>query len=87
MLRRKLHRRELTEERCAEALSDFRALPIRRYPHDTLVGRIWVLRNNLSAYDAAYVALAELLNAPLLTLDARLARSAGHRATIELLAR
>jgi predicted nucleic acid-binding protein len=46
--------------------------------------RIWELRNNLTAYDAAYVALAEALEAPLLTRDRRLAAAAGHRARIEL---
>ena len=48
-----------------------------------LLGRVWDLRDNLSSYDAAYVALAELLNVPLLTRDARLARSTGHAARIE----
>jgi predicted nucleic acid-binding protein len=63
------------------ALAD---LPLRRYPHDFLLPRIWDLRNNLTAYDAAYVALAEALDAPLLTRDRRLAAAAGHRAQIEL---
>ena len=59
-------------------------LPLRRYPHNFLLPRIWELRNNLTAYDAAYVALAEVLTAPLLTRDGRLAAAAGHRAQIEL---
>ena len=57
---------------------------IRRYPHDFLLPRIWELRNNLTAYDATYVALAEALEAPLLTRDRRLAGASGHRAPIEL---
>lgn len=57
---------------------------MRRYPQDFLLPRIWELRNNLTAYDAAYVALAEALGAPLLTRDKRLSSAAGHRAKIEL---
>lgn len=59
-------------------------MPIRRYPHDVLLTRIWELRGNLSAYDAAYVALAEVLDAPLLTRDRRLADAARRFARIEL---
>src|SRR6267142_1577542 len=57
---------------------------IRRYPHDFLLPRVWDLRNNLTAYDAVYVALAEALDAPLLTRDQRLAAAAGHHARVEL---
>ena len=64
-----------------EALSDVR---VTRYPHGPLVSRIWELRGNLTAYDAAYVALAEALDAPLITTDGRLARASGHRARVEL---
>jgi predicted nucleic acid-binding protein len=64
-----------------EALSDVR---VTRYPHGPLVARIWDLRNNLTAYDAAYVALAEALDAPLVTTDGRLARASGPRARMEL---
>jgi predicted nucleic acid-binding protein len=66
-------------------LADLSDFPIRRYPHDVLLPRIWALRNNLTAYDAAYVALAEALDAPLLTRDGRLAGAAGHHARIELI--
>ena len=66
------------------ALADLLDLPILRHPHTLLLPRIWELRKSVSAYDAAYVALAEVLDAPLLTRDARLARSHGHRARIEL---
>jgi predicted nucleic acid-binding protein len=67
------------------ALNDLADLPLRRYPHDFLLPRIWDLRNNLTAYDAAYVALAEVLDISLLTRDRRLAAAAGHRAHIELI--
>ena len=68
-----------------EALDDLVDLSIVRYSHGPLLHRMWALRDNGSAYDAAYVALAEELGAPLLTLDARLARAGGHRAKIELI--
>ena len=75
---------ELRSERASQALQDFLALPITRYPHEIFLFRIWELRHNVTAYDAAYVALAEALGAPLLTGDKALASSAGHRAVIEL---
>ena len=65
------------------ALQDFAAFPLIRYPHTPFLPRIWQLRTNITAYDAAYVALAEALDAPLITRDAALARSSGHRARIE----
>jgi predicted nucleic acid-binding protein len=72
-------------QRCEEALADFTNLSLRRYPHTILLQRMWWLRANLSAYDATYVALAEVLDAPLLTHDRRLAGATGHDARIELL--
>jgi len=72
-------------ERGAAALADLAAFPLRRYPHALLLPRVWELRNNLTAYDAVYVVLAELLGAPLLTRDRRLAAATGHAATIELI--
>jgi predicted nucleic acid-binding protein len=66
------------------ALRDLEDLRAVRYGHELLRTRIWALRNNLTAYDAAYVALAELLDATLITCDAALARSSGHAARIEL---
>jgi predicted nucleic acid-binding protein len=66
------------------ALADLSDLPLYRYPHDFLLPRVWDLRNNLTAYDAVYVALAEALDAPLLTRDRHLAAAAGHHARIEL---
>lgn len=67
------------------ARADASALALTRYPHLLLVDRAWDLRHVMSAYDGVYVALAELLSAPLVTCDKRLARSHGHDATIELL--
>ena len=74
----------LSPDRAEEALVDMYDLRLDRYPHTELVPRIWELRDSLTAYDAAYVALAEALEAPLVTRDARLARTRGHRARIEL---
>jgi predicted nucleic acid-binding protein len=59
-------------------------LVIERHEHQSLVSRVWQLRDSISAYDGVYVALAEALNAPLLTCDAKLAGTRGHRAAIEL---
>ena len=67
-------------------LDDLATIRAIRYDHAPLQSRVWSLRHNLTAYDAAYVALAELLEATLLTTDARLARSSGHEAEIELIA-
>jgi len=73
----------LTRERGAALLADLRALDLERCAHDILLPRIWALSGHLTAHDAAYVALAEALDAPLITADAHLGRSAGHRARIE----
>src|SRR3974390_991147 len=75
---------DIDDERGRAALADLMDFPLRRYPHDFLLPRVWDLRNNLTAYDAVYVALAEALDAPLLTRARRLAAAAGHRARIEL---
>jgi len=74
----------ITAERAEEALADFRDLRIHRHPHEPLLFRVWELRHNLTAYDAAYVALAEALDAPLLTRDSRLASAPGHTAVVKL---
>lgn len=76
---------KLRPRRASEALADLAELPLERTSHRHLVARCWELRNNLTSYDAAYVALAELLQAPLLTADAKLARSNGVRCDIELI--
>jgi predicted nucleic acid-binding protein len=83
-LRRHEARRQAKPARCREALEDLTRVRLFRHPHNVLLPRVWELRNNLTAYDAAYVALAEMLSAPLLTRDQRLAASAGHHARIEL---
>ena len=75
---------EIDSERGRASLADLADFPLQRYPHDFLLPRIWDLQNNLTAYDAAYVALAEVLDAPLLTRDRRLAAAAGHHARVEL---
>jgi predicted nucleic acid-binding protein len=75
---------EIDAERGRAALADLADFPLRRYPHDFLLSRVWDLRNNLTAYDAVYVALAEALDAPLITRDQRLAAAAGHYARVEL---
>ncbi|MGY1643321.1 type II toxin-antitoxin system VapC family toxin [Geodermatophilus sp. SYSU D00703] len=79
-------RRDLAVERAEEALADFGDLPIRRWPAaDALRRRALALREDVSAYDAAYVVLAEALDCPLLTRDVRLARAPGHDARVEVL--
>lgn len=84
VIRRYVLSGEIDSDRGRIALLDLADFPLRRYPHEFLLPRIWELRNNLTAYDAAYVALAEALDAPLLTSDRRLAKAAGHHARIEL---
>jgi len=74
----------LDPARGRQALEDLAEMPVTRYAHDLFVTRIWELRNNVTAYDAAYIAVAEALAAPLLTRDAALASAAGHHAKIEL---
>lgn len=71
-------------ERAGQALEDWLAFSIERYPHDILLRRVWSLRSNATAYDASYVALAEALDAPLLTRDRRLAATPDHGARIEI---
>lgn len=83
-LRGMVMREEITAERAADARTDFADTVLLRYPHEPLSDRIWRLRHNLTAYDAAFVALAETLEAPLITCDGRLASSSGHDAEIEL---
>jgi len=85
VLRRFVLRGLVEEERAAEALLDLRDLDVTRYPHDVLLPRMWQLRENFSAYDAAYLALAESLDALLLTTDQRLSRAGGHGANVAVL--
>lgn len=82
VLRRMVIRDDLPPAEAFETLSDIRDAPVLRVGHRHLVERVWALRQNVSTYDAAYVALAEMLGVPLLTLDARLGRSSGHRVEV-----
>lgn len=75
---------KLSDERAADARADYRDLALVRYPHTALSDRIWELRHNLTAYDAAFVTLAEVLGAPMITCDSRLDGAPGHTARIEL---
>jgi predicted nucleic acid-binding protein len=83
VMRRLVTQREVTADRAHLAIDMLDRLALRRWSHRTLRRRAWALRRNLTAYDAAYVALAERLDCPLITRDARLVRSAGHDARIE----
>lgn len=84
VLRRYARIESLDPRRGLEALEDLADFPLTRYPHDLFLQRIWELRNDATAYDAAYIALAEALSAPLVTRDARLASAARRHARIEL---
>ncbi len=84
VLRRLVRHRVISSNRAGDAVRDLLDLRITRYPHDVLVPRIWQLRDNFSAYDAAYLVLAEKLSATLLTRDSGFARPLGHRAEIEV---
>lgn len=83
-LRRYLLAGEIEAKRGREALLDLADLPLHRYPHVEFLDRVWDMRANLTAYDAAYIALAEALDCTLITRDAKLAGSVGHSARIEL---
>ena len=84
VLRRLVREGTLARKRAEEAIEDLIAVRVTRYAPVLLLNRIWQLRRNLSAYDAAYVALAEALKAPLITRDQRIAAAPGHAATIEV---
>ena len=76
---------DIGPDRGYELLTDLLNLPLQRHPHDWLLPRVWELRHNFTAYDAVYVALAEALDAPLVTRDARLAAAPGHSAKVEVM--
>jgi predicted nucleic acid-binding protein len=84
VMRRLVREYTLSASRAEQAIQDLLDMRITRYPHSILLPRIWQLRHNLSAYDAAYVVLAEKLGATLLTRDAKLASAAGHSAIVEV---
>ena len=83
VLRRYVHAGELDAADAAAALDDLRALDLNRHAHEPLLERVWALRRNLGAYEAVYVALAEALDAVLLTCDRRLARAPGVARVVE----
>jgi predicted nucleic acid-binding protein len=85
VLRRQVRGGEVDIRRAALALADLAAIPLRRAPHRPLLARCWELRDNLTIYDASYVALAEALDVTLLTGDGRLARVSSPRCRIEML--
>lgn len=79
ILRKAMLKGELSTEAGSAAYADLLALPIELFPFDLVSARVWELRDNLTAYDATYVALAELFEAPLATLDNRLVNATGPR--------
>ena len=85
VIRRWAMRGDIAMDQGGEAMRDLADWPVARYPHGLLLPRIWALRHNLTAYDASYVALAEVLGGVLLTRDARLAAASGHQARIEVI--
>lgn len=87
LLARLIRTERLTAAAGATLFGDFGDLAISRYSHVPLAERMWALRHNLTAYDASFVALAELLQTPLVTADRRLAQAPGHQATIRVVAR
>lgn len=84
VIRCQLHSSVLDSRQAATAIGDLLDLPLVVYPIAQLLSRVWALRDNVSAYDACYVSLAELLGCPLLTADTRISRSPGLSCAIEL---
>lgn len=85
VLRGLVAERPISDRNAAKALDQIAQAPIQRYGHQALLRRIWQLKANLTAYDAAYVALAELLGADLLTIDWHIARVPGIRCRVQVL--
>ena len=85
-LRRLVGAGVLSADRATDARDDLADLAIIRYPHVALSDRMWELRHTVTPYDAAFLALAEALDVPLVTCDGRLARASGHRARVEVFA-
>ena len=85
VLRRFARLGEIGSQRAEQALEDLADLPLARYPHSILLPAVWALRENATAYDAAYLVLAEALGATLLTCDTALGSIPGHRARVEVI--
>ena len=83
-LRRHTLAGNVSARRADQLLEDLTSMRVTRYPHTALLPRMWELRENVTVHDAAYVALAETLDMPLITTDARLGRASGIRATVEV---
>ncbi len=83
-LRRLAPTAAVPETRLDDARTDIREIALTRYPLGSLADRVWDLRQHLTAYDAAFIALAEALEVPLVTCDRRLGRAGGHRAQVEV---
>jgi predicted nucleic acid-binding protein len=83
-LRRLVRAGEMSPDRAADAMADLAALDLHRHPHLDLLTRAWKLRENVTTYDAMYVALAEALDAPMVTCDKALAQAPGHHARMEV---
>lgn len=84
VLRRSVLTGTVTGQRASQALQDLTDVAIERVGHSTILPRVWELRDNYTAYDACYVAVAELFHAPLLTYDAKMANATGARCTFEV---
>ena len=86
VLRRYVAARAVPDEIAVAVLADLAAIDIARYPHEPFLPRVWELRANVTVYEAVHLAPAEVLDAPLLTFDQRLAAAPGHGAAVEVLA-
>ena len=85
-LRRLVRTGEVSRDRAADAIADLTDFDLHRHPHLDFLNRAWKLRENVTAYDAMYIALSEALDAPIVTCDAPLGRAPGHRTHIEVIA-
>lgn len=85
-LRRLVRSGEVSHDRATDVMTDLTDFDLHRHPHVDLLTRAWKLRENVTVYDAMYIALAEALDAPMVTCDAPLGRAPGHRARIEVIA-
>lgn len=84
-LRRLVRTGEVRAERAEEAIADLTDFDLHRHAHVDLLGRTWELRDNLTSYDAVYVALAESLDSPLVTCDGPLGAAPGHTVRVEVI--